>query len=538
MVKKIRVNLIVVIISVALLALVGIQIYQGSQLFKSKSEELTERLETSLERITVRHEKTEDIRRYLEIVEKDFSGQYKEVLKQEFKNLLSSNEAISISDTTFIKDGQKQHFLVIKGSAYDSILGIHAKHEVMARNVKEVRELFNHDMNKNPIEGSPLAIQLDTRVMQQIFKKAKFVNEMMMQAFHDNVYLPPSKRVSLHFLDSIIAFELKRSGLPSNYNFVVTNEEGEPILFDSSVKAYRCDLKLVGAAFSPLFPGNSLDEKLILHISFPKKGQVLFRAISSSILVSLSLIFLVIGAFTFMLRTILSQKKLSDMKNDFINNMTHEFKTPISTISLACEAMNDKDMMPQIVLDSSLPYVKMIKDENIRLENLVEKILQSAVIDRGELKLKKENINLQEIIHQVVDNAKFRVLNVGGDIDLKMEENNDIIFADKVHTVNIMVNLLDNAIKYSKENVQIEVCLKKVGTHFEFSVQDQGIGIKKEYLSKIFDKLYRVPTGNLHNVKGFGLGLSYVKSIIRLHGWEVRVRSEEGKGTLFRLIMR
>jgi two-component system, OmpR family, phosphate regulon sensor histidine kinase PhoR len=537
-VKKIRVNLIVLIIGIALLALVVIQIYQASQLFKSKSKELTERVETSLERITVRHEKAEDLRRYLQIVDKDFSGQYKDVLKEEFRNLLSSKEAITISDTSFIQDGIKQNFLVIKGSAYDSVLGIQARHEVMARNVKEVRELFNRDIKKSPVEGSPISVQLDTRVMQQIFKKAKFVNEMMMQAFHDNVYLEPSKRINLKFLDSIIAFELKRSKLPKKYNFTITNEFGASVLFDHSVNTYKQDMKIAGSISSALFPGNTLDEKLILHLTFPKKGQVLFREISGSLLISLSLVLFVIGAFSFMLRTILSQKKLSDMKNDFISNMTHEFKTPISTISLACEAMADKDMMPALVLENSSPYVRMIKAENIRLEHLVERILQSAVIDRGELRLKKENINAQEIVNQVVENAKFRIMNLGGSIDLHMPAGNDYIYADRVHTVNVMVNLLDNAIKYSKGTVQIDVCFQKVGSHFEFSVRDQGIGIKKEFIGKIFDKLYRVPTGNVHNVKGFGLGLSYVKSIVKLHGWDITVKSEEGKSTLFKVIIR
>jgi two-component system phosphate regulon sensor histidine kinase PhoR len=246
---------------------------------------------------------------------------------------------------------------------------------------------------------------------------------------------------------------------------------------------------------------------------------------------------LIVVALMFMFRTILTQEKLSEIKNDFISNMTHEFKTPISTISLACEALSDKDMMQQNTTDIA-PFVKMINDENKRLSLLVERILQSAVMERGEVKLREEQVVLNEIIHEVTNHAQFRIQNSGGTIKLNIPSESVIVQTDKMHMTNIITNLVDNAIKYSSEAPDIEISLRRENKKLLLSVKDHGIGIKKEHLNKVFDKLYRVPTGNVHNVKGFGLGLSYVKAIAELHGWNVVVRSKYGEGSEFTLVMK
>jgi two-component system phosphate regulon sensor histidine kinase PhoR len=224
------------------------------------------------------------------------------------------------------------------------------------------------------------------------------------------------------------------------------------------------------------------------------------------------------------------------MKNDFISNMTHEFKTPISTIALACEAMNDKDMVGEKSTQNA-PFVKMIQDENKRLGVLVERILQSAVIDRGELKLKKELFSVKPIINEVVENARFRIHQTGGDILVELPKESIELCTDKVHFTNIFQNLVDNAVKYSKEVPKITIRLREENKKLLLSVKDEGIGIKKEHLAKIFDKLYRVPTGNVHNVKGFGLGLSYAKAIADLNKWDIKVKSKFGEGSEFIIII-
>jgi two-component system phosphate regulon sensor histidine kinase PhoR len=212
--------------------------------------------------------------------------------------------------------------------------------------------------------------------------------------------------------------------------------------------------------------------------------------------------------------------------------MTHEFKTPISTISLACEAMVDQDMGAKT---EPSPYIQIIRDENQRLMVLVERILQNATLERGDLKLNKEQVNLNEVIHDVIQTAQLRVRKKNGEIEIDLPQSFVYIEADRFHLTNLISNLLDNAIKYSKEDPRIAVRLKQEGKLVSLSIEDAGVGIKKEHLNKIFDKLYRIPTGNVHNVKGFGLGLSYVKAIATLHGWNITVRSKYGSGTTFTL---
>jgi two-component system, OmpR family, phosphate regulon sensor histidine kinase PhoR len=521
-----------------MVALLVIQFFQTAQLYDRKSTEFKAKVGTVLERISIRHEIAHDIRKYMQVVNKDFSGQYKDILKEEFQNLLAVEESVSIKDTSIIENGEIHNFLIIQGKAFDSLSGLSTEHKVLAKDVRKLRELFNRESGVLPKNDSiSLTIQLDQRVTQQIFKKAKYVNDMMIEAFRDNIYAEPEKRIDVEFLDSVISHEIKHDGLPLDYVFMVTTEDDSPVNFKFPVPNYKTNLNVGKTLKTELFPENILDEQLYLYLDFPNKKSFLYKEMGSFFLISFGLMILIIIAIFFMFRTILTQKKLAEMKNDFISNMTHEFKTPISTISLACEALNDKDLNENN-MNQSKSFVKMIADENKRLGVLVEKILQSAVIDRGELSLRIEKINLNEIIEENCSNAKFRIKSTGGDLVLKLPKETMYIEADKLHTTNLISNLIDNAVKYSKNNPKIEVNLFKENKDVILSVIDNGIGISKEHISRIFDKLYRVPTGNVHNVKGFGLGLSYVKSIADLHGWNIEVQSKINEGSEFKIIMK
>lgn len=535
--KRIRVNFILVLVVVSMLALLFIQAFQTAQLYDRKSTEFSKRFSTTLERVSLRHEKAEDIRRYMHVIDRDFSGRYKDVLKEEFQSMLSSQESISIRDTTIYKDGKSENYLVIRGMTYDSISGLTAQQEVLARDVRKLRDLFqtgDKDISKDSLD---LAIKLDQRVIQQIFKKARFVNDIMVEAFRNNLYQDPNQRIDVVFLDSVLKVEFQGDKLPKSYQFAITDEHNMPIDFKRKTTNYSMDLDTTHSHATLLFPSNSLDEDLYLHVWFPKQRSFLYREMWGQLAVNLGLVGLIVIALIFMFRTILTQRKLSEMKNDFISNMTHEFKTPISTISLACQAMNDSDMTTGDA-SSVQPYVKMINDENQRLSLLVERILQSATLDRGELKLRPEPILLNELIHDIKSNAQFRVSNSGGNVTLDLPVELIEVEGDRMHVTNLVSNLVDNAIKYGGHSPEVHISLKREGKRLILSVTDKGIGIKKEHLSKIFDKLYRIPTGNIHNVKGFGLGLSYVKAIADLHGWQVSVKSKFGVGSEFTVVIK
>ena len=227
------------------------------------------------------------------------------------------------------------------------------------------------------------------------------------------------------------------------------------------------------------------------------------------------------------------QKKITEMKNDFINNMTHEFKTPISTISLAAQMLKDEAVAKNPTMFKHISGV--INDETKRLRFQVEKVLQMSMFDRQKATLKLSDIDANEVIENIVGTFRLKVERLGGTIESRLDAANSEIMADEMHFTNVVFNLLDNAVKYSKEGVplKLEISTSNVGDKLEIVVQDNGIGIKKENLKKIFERFYRVHTGNLHNVKGFGLGLAYVLKIIKDHKGSIRAESEFNVGTKF-----
>lgn len=533
--RKARINIVSLLVGTALFSLLVIQAVQVGQLYNRKNYQFKRKLSTSLEKIALQHEKSEDIQRYMQIVNKDFSGQYRDVLKEEFQNLLSLNESISIKDTSIIEPDGLHDYLVVKGRSFDSLTGITAEHKVLARDVRQLRELFDQQKKTIPQNDSvAVAIQLDQKVLQQMFKKAKFVNEMLIETFRSNVYLQPFERIDIAFLDSVIKNELSTDELPQEYQFMIEGENTLPVVFPDPPKTYnvKIDTSLTVSSRTQVFPSNMLEDHLTLHVYFPKRNAFILREMLGTIGFSLALMLIIVITIVFMFRTILAQKRLSDLKNDFVNNMTHEFKTPISTISLACEAMSDSQMMGTAVEKAS-PYVKMIGEENKRLSLLVESILQSNVLEKGKINLQEETIPLNELVYDITQNVQLRVNSLGGTLKTNISQEMMEVSADKMHLSNCINNLIDNAIKYSAEAPAIAVTVKKEKNSIRIEVKDNGIGIKKEHIDKIFDKLFRVPTGNVHNVKGFGLGLSYVKSIAEMHKWNLTVKSIYGEGSTF-----
>jgi two-component system phosphate regulon sensor histidine kinase PhoR len=279
-----------------------------------------------------------------------------------------------------------------------------------------------------------------------------------------------------------------------------------------------------------MFPGNSFDQSFYLSVIFPNLRSDVFQSLGLLLSVSALFIIIVIGVFIVIIRTVLRQKKLSEIKNDFISNMTHELKTPISTISLACEALEDKSII--LAKDRQDVYINIIHNENARLGVLVEKVLRNSILDKGELNLKKERIDLNQIIEDL-DQFDLHIRKNGGILTKDLSDKPPIIIVDQMHLINVISNLVDNAIKYSTDSPQITIRTKLEKEWAVLEVEDQGRGISKDHLQKIFDKFFRVPTGNVHNVKGFGLGLSYVWDIVnRMHG-VVDVKSEINKGSKF-----
>lgn len=241
----------------------------------------------------------------------------------------------------------------------------------------------------------------------------------------------------------------------------------------------------------------------------------------------------VIVFFAYTLFVILKQKRLSEIQKDFINNMTHEFKTPIATIALSTEVLKSPDIIRQP--ERLLSYATIIENENKRLKQHVERVLQMAKLDKESIELKKEPVNLHDVVQEVTRGMSNAIAEKKIELDLDLQAAEPVIEADKLHTTNVVYNLLDNAIKYSGENPKIWISVKQAEKHILLEVKDNGIGVKEDDQKKIFDKFFRVPTGNVHNVKGFGLGLNYVRQIVDAHRGRITLKSHLGEGCTFRI---
>ena len=280
-----------------------------------------------------------------------------------------------------------------------------------------------------------------------------------------------------------------------------------------------------------LFPSDLLGVENYLVIHFPEKQNYLMHQVFLPLGSSLVFMCIIIICFVYAIKVIIRQKKVSEIKNDFINNMTHEFKTPISTVSLAVEALQDPDLFGEQALRKR--YLNIIKDENIRLGKQVEQVLQAAALEKNDFNLKIEKVDLKEFIEATIKHFELLVENRGGTLTTEYSLLTGQLEVDVFHLNNILNNLLDNANKYSKDAPKIKITVVETETNFTLSISDKGIGISKEAQKKIFDKFYRVPTGNLHDVKGFGLGLSYVKTMVEAHKGTIRLDSDPGMGSVF-----
>ena len=336
-------------------------------------------------------------------------------------------------------------------------------------------------------------------------------------------------RITYSLIDSLITDELNKKSISANFEFGIFSTERERLVLGT--EKVNPAIFLENAYAFQLFPDEYIKEPDYLMIYFPNERGFLIGQMAGLLVISIALILIIIFSFTYTIITIYRQKRISEMKNDFINNMTHEFKTPISTISLACQALKDKDVAKTNDLYES--YIGVIGEENGRLGAMAEKILQSAVLEKKQIELKKEWFDIHEVITDVVNKIGIQVQIKDGRIETDFKAVPAEIHADKIHFTNLINNLLDNANKYSPHKPVIRVKTENVQTGVMISIEDNGIGISKKNQKKIFDKLYRVPMGNLHDFKGFGLGLSYVKVMLEYHKGSISLESELKKGTKF-----
>ncbi len=351
------------------------------------------------------------------------------------------------------------------------------------------------------------------------------------------------QRFSKGEIKAIIAEELLKTGIkPVPFEFAVTDSKiigGDQILSDNFFKLYADSTKNI-QRIVPLQASSGSDlENLapqeFLVVIVPHENAIVLKQLLWFIVGAVIFTLIIITAFFLTLRTLFVQKKLGEIKSDFINNMTHEFKTPLATISLAVDALKNEKVVGN--KEKTDYFTGVIKEENIRMNKQVETILQAALLDKQEVQLNLKKLSAHHLITDALNNITLSLNEKNGTLEVHLDAQHDEIMADEVHFTNFINNLLDNALKYSNENPTIKLSTSNAGNLLKIKIEDNGIGMSKETLSRIFEKFYRAHTGNMHDVKGFGLGLSYVKTMVEAHKGTIKAESTLGKGSTFTITM-
>lgn len=503
--KKKNIWTIAVIMGFSFLALLFLQLKYIEEMARMKKEQFDESVNRALYRASRNLELNETLR-YLE---KDINASNRRALSADSASL-AAQVGDSSSSHSYVADRNYPSFAAKTSRLKPSTM-------------PKAMILFS---DKNSLSQASESMKQVVR-NRYVYQKA-LLDQVVMNILYSASDKPLKERVNFKLLDQDLKAELINNGISIPYHFTVSSMDGREV--------YRCpeysDDGEENSYEQVLFRNDPANKMGVVRIHFPDMNSYIYSSVKFLIP---SIVFTVVLLITFIftIAVIFRQKRLTEIKNDFINNMTHELKTPISSISLAAQMLNDPALSKSEAMMKHVGTV--ITDESKRLRFLVEKVLQMSMFDRQDVTFKRKELDINEMIENTAHAFELRVEHTGGKIEVDIEAIDSAIYVDEVHFTNMIYNLMDNAIKYRKPEKPLNILLRTWNDdeRLYFSIQDDGIGIKKENQKKIFEKFYRVHTGNVHDVKGFGLGLTYVKKVVDLHDGEIKVDGDYGKGTRF-----
>ncbi len=436
------------------------------------------------------------------------------------KNVVKEN---TISNKAKGSDSVRQYFIIdpLLGPILKTLPITNFLSKVKQNDLKELDRLKKrYNENKN------VKKYLDS--VEKKDRKRIFLQELANE--YQQVNIPLKSRINPQTTDSLISLELQNNGITLDYNYRISSNYKDSVVFLKASQKKNSFLPF-NTYKTPLFKNDVIRDGGYLTITFPKKNAAILNNMKVILASSTALLLILIGSFAFTILSILKQKKISEMKTDFINNMTHEFKTPVATIMIASEALSD----PEINYDEKRvnKLANIIYDENKRLGEHIERVLNIARTEDKSIVLDKKPIAANDIISAVIDSMTLQFNKNQAKVNIQLKALKDTFIGDELHFSNIIYNLIDNAIKYSFNHPEITIQTQNVGNSLEIKIIDKGIGMSKEQQKKIFEQFYRVPTGNIHNVKGFGLGLSYVNTLVKKMDGSISVKSEKDKGSEF-----
>jgi two-component system phosphate regulon sensor histidine kinase PhoR len=490
----------------AFIGLLFLQVQYIAIIFKTSNEQFESTVRRSLEKVS-RELEQEEARVSLENYSSGTEFMYKNPPDQQNINQMIQN--INMQITQRDSNGILKEFGEIKSS-----------YQYISQHIQRPQE----KNAKSTIIKTSEKLQNDTR--ERYFRQKAIFDDVAYVHIHTAYLIPIEKRINLKSLQNAIRTEFVNNGLNLPFILMVVNNN-EQVVYQS--ETFTRTPKSSEIITQVIFPVDPPSKQNYIKVYFPTKGDYLSESVSFLIPSIIFSIILLI-TFTITIFTIFRQKKLSEMKNDFIKNMTHELKTPVSTISIAAQMMKDADISksPEVFRHISM----VINDETKRLGFLVEKVLQMSLFENQKATLKLRELNVNDLIAGIANTFKIKVEKSGGTIKVDLQAEKSTILADEMHITNMLFNLMDNAVKYRREGVPLLLMARtrNEGEKVIILIEDNGIGVKKENLKKIFDRFYRVPTGNIHNVKGFGLGLAYVRKVAEDH--KGSIRAENGLGNI------
>ncbi len=384
------------------------------------------------------------------------------------------------------------------------------------KQMRQIRQLLTADSIERMKTGS-------ASVIQNILDEYQRLGE------------PLAKRLDPFWVDSLLRYELHNKGIDLPFDYEVSHAKTDTLIYSKAmgIAGERPVFIPANTYQTPIFSKEVINDPGLIKLSFPQKSSHIIGTMTATMATTAGLLFVLILCFGYTLFSIIRQKKIAEMKTDFINNMTHEFKTPVSTIMIASEALRDNEITEDKARVSRLANI--IYEENARLGSHIERVLNIARIDKNDFKLDNKPLDVNEMVNVVLDSMALKLQKCNADVVLNLDAENAVINADELHFSNVLYNLIDNAIKYSEDIPHITISTFNKNGHVVIKVADKGIGMGREQQSKIFEQFYRIPTGNVHNVKGFGLGLSYVNTIVKRLNGSIAVKSEKDRGSEFEL---
>ncbi len=503
--RKSTIWLLAVVMAFAFAGLLFLQVKYVSIILKKSSEQFNETVKRSLHQVSKNLE-LDETQRYLE-----------EDLKRDESYYLQNNQ-----DPQEIAQTITQQKLQIK-DANGNILQIDQLHS-FSQKFEPLSSLDKKQTSNNIISTSQ---DLQKTLMRRLKYQNALMQEVLVNILNTANLKPIQERVDFKKLNNYLKSEFINNGLNLPFIFFVINKDGKIVYQSGEIKKEPIASDIITYVLFPNDPPSKLN---YLKVYFPTKGDYISSSVTFIVpSVLFSLILLV--TFIFTIYIVFRQKRLSEMKNDFINNMTHELKTPVSTISLAAQMLKDSDITKSPDVFKHISGV--INDETKRLGFLVEKVLQMSLFERQKAAFKLKEVDANDLVISVANTFVLKVEKYDGSLDIDLQATDSSIYVDEMHITNVLFNLMDNAVKYRRPEVPLTLMVRTWNDNngkLLISVEDNGIGIKKEYLKKVFDRFFRVPTGNVHDVKGFGLGLAYVRKIIEDH--KGTIRAEMGPGNV------